>query len=908
MANQTITVDTNHDTLTSRAAGEDITVNNGATLTIDSWVTKTSMGVMGDLTVNQGKVLIDGRNVKEIAYSSGSGTLPAIGDIVTDTNGGSGKVIWLTSGTATSGAITITQQSGTFAASSTISDSGTWSATIDTVDVGMLVYYGENQQYSGSGLATYEIKGDWYEIGTGTGSDSQTFTLPWSGGTQWGMWAETGSGTGLYERWVRIPDAENFTTYGTGDAGRVFKQTHATATITVGTSTNGGVVPIGAKVRIPNVHIGTTSTATPEIEVALDSTTAYWEFASNQGTTLDFDKVNMSSIRLGHAGSSISIQNSCCLIRTLISVPISFSMNNTIVSTDATRQGDIYAMWVQSSSDISITDCLFYSDDPTTSSVVLSIDISIDATLSNIICIHSNNGANGRVVFGIFKSTNLTATDLRFYGGRVNIADGTTNLVMTDTVYSATMTGTPSFTSGGFLLQDTTSNLLFDGISIDVSSPGGDFFLPETINNVTIRRMGTRATPLDCSSTDRLIDMTGSTTNLRMQRIYVENTINAIPILGNNTTTNVTLENVYTDFDKRFLPRGNNVVVKGCGFGSGSLGSAGIYVDYAVNQDGNFYDLFTAATEGKIGCTFKVPTSTDIVETIAGTPAFNYLGDLLLRTTGDQVVITPDYDLRGHTGFQNIAESISGTSTTNIDREYSISTDGGVTWGTWTTVSGANLSGESISPTGFRIRFRFTANATSSSTLINGFYVETTTTTAAQDNNQYPIEQVDLKITCKDANDLSVISGVRVYLEADSGGALPYQDSVSITRSGSTATVTHTAHGLKTNDKVVIKGCNQNEYNGIQEITVTDANNYTYTVSGTPATPATGTITATSVILNTTTNVSGIATTSFEYISDQPFIGKARKGTSSPYYQSALIAGTITSSGFSSNTFMIGDE
>jgi hypothetical protein len=65
----------------------------------------------------------------------------------------------------------------------------------------------------------------------------------------------------------------------------------------------------------------------------------------------------------------------------------------------------------------------------------------------------------------------------------------------------------------------------------------------------------------------------------------------------------------------------------------------------------------------------------------------------------------------------------------------------------------------------------------------------------------------------------------------------------SITRSSTTATVTTSAaHGRTTNDKVVIVKANQSEYNGLFTITVTGATTFTYTVSGTPVSPATGTI------------------------------------------------------------------
>lgn len=66
----------------------------------------------------------------------------------------------------------------------------------------------------------------------------------------------------------------------------------------------------------------------------------------------------------------------------------------------------------------------------------------------------------------------------------------------------------------------------------------------------------------------------------------------------------------------------------------------------------------------------------------------------------------------------------------------------------------------------------------------------------------------------------------------------------SITRSGTTATVTITAHGYSTGQNITIAGATQTAYNGTFIITVLTANTFTYQVSGAPATPATGTKTA----------------------------------------------------------------
>lgn len=67
----------------------------------------------------------------------------------------------------------------------------------------------------------------------------------------------------------------------------------------------------------------------------------------------------------------------------------------------------------------------------------------------------------------------------------------------------------------------------------------------------------------------------------------------------------------------------------------------------------------------------------------------------------------------------------------------------------------------------------------------------------------------------------------------------------SITRSGTTATVTtSTAHGLSDGDPVKIAGATQSEYNGIFQIAYVSTTVFTIEVSGSPATPATGTILA----------------------------------------------------------------
>lgn len=77
------------------------------------------------------------------------------------------------------------------------------------------------------------------------------------------------------------------------------------------------------------------------------------------------------------------------------------------------------------------------------------------------------------------------------------------------------------------------------------------------------------------------------------------------------------------------------------------------------------------------------------------------------------------------------------------------------------------------------------------------------------------------------------------------GYALP--TITSINRTGTTATIVFASvHGLVSfGNRVTIAGATQTDYNGEYEMTVVNTTNLSYTVANSPATPATGTITAT---------------------------------------------------------------
>ena len=67
-------------------------------------------------------------------------------------------------------------------------------------------------------------------------------------------------------------------------------------------------------------------------------------------------------------------------------------------------------------------------------------------------------------------------------------------------------------------------------------------------------------------------------------------------------------------------------------------------------------------------------------------------------------------------------------------------------------------------------------------------------------------------------------------------------------------------------------------------------------------------MTAGTLIMSELTNASGVATATFDYTSDQPIIGYARKAGSSPLYKEASLPSTLTSTELNTTVLMVGDE
>lgn len=802
MANQTISTNTNHDAATGRLAGEDFTINSGATLTIDSMPHLTTMGILGDVTLSNGKIHIDGRYVKEVPYSSGTGTIPtAIPTSITwDSGASTGKIIRYNSGDSTSGVLTITVITGTLTASDTITD-GSWSATVGSVKAGFLIVYGEDQDWGGSSAEDLvKITGDWYEVGTGNGNDNQTFTLPHTG-HQHAIWVETGSGTGVYEIWHRISSGastvwyDSFAEFGVHyEGGKVFQQTFGSATATFGTSTGGGVVANGAKIRIPNVHIGTTSVATPTTEVNsttyashitlipgavtcnveidhLNASSVVVNFSQTNGATISDSAIGMAATFIDRCAAPVTISNCCyccpsnnttggiaagaSIIYTIL------DMLNGITITDSVFYGGLdvtaaQSLWIQTSSNITFTGtnkiALAITDENTSYALRLTQASNITNT-GTLICLGggiaataaSNNVSLGTYVAGLPTGRGATEPNQAVIN-----ATGVDNWLMSAYRHGE---GTKTTTLGLFLFTDSS--------------------------NITLRGAGSPSAKLNAGArATYIVSLAGICSNIKLQRLYFTNHNTADPFTLVNSVKGVTIENCSTDYNDPMLGDANDMIFKGVHIASGAVDAATGVEGDTVNVVGTcFYDHFKSDTTGAIGLTFNAPGSKHAsdISIEAGAPVFNGLSDLLMRTLNDQIVYTYPYLIKGHTAFQNASIQTAGTNTTtNHSFEYSIKPIGG-SWGNWTTCTGSNLSGETISAAGFYLRIRITCTTANAGNALKGFAILTNTTLTAQSDNYYPLDVVTLTVT-----GLQTGSDVVIYKSSD-GSVLSSVDANSTT-------------------------------------------------------------------------------------------------------------------------------
>ncbi len=165
------------------------------------------------------------------------------------------------------------------------------------------------------------------------------------------------------------------------------------------------------------------------------------------------------------------------------------------------------------------------------------------------------------------------------------------------------------------------------------------------------------------------------------------------------------------------------------------------------------------------------------------------------------------------------------------------------------------------------------------------------------------------EITVKDTSTPPVaIEDAQTIVWVTDGSNYFYQTTVTITSSGTTASVSHAGHGMSNGDKVYIYGANEVPYNGAKTVSNVSTDAYDYTMLSDPDDTATGTIKATFLIISGDTNSSGVISDTRQWGSAQAIAGRSRKSASSPFYEEGTFIGEISTTGGFSVTLQLGSD
>lgn len=775
----------------SARAGGDTIDTNGFDFTIDQdtryGLTGGATLSLGSMTINAakgGKIEIDARAVRQIPYNTGSGNVPAYNTVVSQ-GGVSGKLIRVQSainatptavGAAmpATGFITVKQVSGGAFAAGALTGIGASATGADVA--GFIELVGdEAATINCNRLGMLRFRGDWYDLGTTSGSSATTYQLPTNGSVQYypGVQVETSAGSGVYEWWPCAGSLVAASSTATDVRGQCCWISTAGLLRfgSDGTNTVGQLPGSGRKIRVPNILTAVCTTAARGTNALPNATLATrYDFTTTGGGVIDIDKANLAWFPSISQAYSVSIVDTGILEQLSLSeVAQPLTLTRVCVGMTA-AQSQVALIMGLCFAGGTVTDCYFTRSALGSSGNFISTMTDIAGfTFSNLRLnsrlVKGNAGAGSLLAT---RAVNCTWTGTKIVGGKISLA-GCSNVTFTGTSYADVVTGTTASTS----TQNNSVWELVTAASYGVKLDGLDFFGLTNVHpylnilffnvagcdNVKLRNIGTSPSSVrslgSANQTAYLINFPAAiaASNVKVQRCFVSNTRTNLYTMD-NSSTKITFENVHGDTGDAPSAAGLNVLNRAVLAQPGYGAVTGVYGTH-------WFDTFIT-TIGRLAILMNEPTTLTADQVaLTGGAAFTAAGGLYMPTIGMTATFTMPYFSKGHTGFDTTAAAMGGGTNTNYTYAYQIDTGSG--FGAWSselnvTTLASSLNGlGALSPsTGFKLKLRITTSVTNT-TAITSFYVVTTTTAAAQ-ANYYPLDTFNLTLT-----GLSAGSDVVVY-------------------------------------------------------------------------------------------------------------------------------------------------
>lgn len=761
---------------TARTGGDTIDTN-GFNCTIDqdtrfglSGTTSTSLGAITINATKGGQLNIDGRYVRLIPFTGGSGTITA-GTLIT-CGSATGKVIGIYSaftaapvltGVAT-GWIKVTEwNSVAFPTSGAFTQAG-YTFTISGASlVGFIEIVGDEAgTINANRLGSVNITGDWFEVGSASGSSATTYQLPTNGAIQYypSVWVETASGSGVYESYPNSGSLVAAASTPTDSVRGKFCWTTTAGVLRFGsdgTNTVGYVPPVGCKIRLPNILLTNCTTAARTANVLPNATLATrYDFTCTGGGVVNIDKATCNwypsfnqpfSVNLSYVGvaeqllvseiaqpvnwNNVSVGQSAAQAQIALSMSLCFA-GGTITNCNFTRATQATALSVRTLTDIS---GFTFSSSKYSSRVLRAAANTMMATDTRVAdCTFTNEIVMGQI--NLVTCTNITYTGLIYY----------------DSLVATTATNPLSVWS----LSSNCVNIKLDGLTFGGLTNAHPYTSILSINaagctGTKLRNIGTYASPLNLGSANACgliytLAAGAAASDVKIQRVYCSNTRTGV-MTGDNSSTRVVEENVFGDYaDATDVAAVLNYTRKGRGGTIALTAQTAIYGTH-------WYDSHISTTTGRIGLMMNETTSlTSSQVTLTGGAAFTSTGSLYMPTIGMTVTFEIPSYLIGHTSFQNSPAIMAGGTATDYTYGFQIDKNDGAGWSTLTSGSTATTLATALNAltgisavNGFKLRIKITTGTTNT-TAITSFYLLTNSTTTTQ-AYQYPLDVTTITFT-----------------------------------------------------------------------------------------------------------------------------------------------------------------
>ena len=536
-----------------------------------------------------------------------------------------------------------------------------------------------------NGQGKFTTRGDWIVVHTGDGLSGQTIDFTNIGGVSIDyppfVMVETGDGTDVFVPFININapgDASALvmaTHFGSGIHGNVFSYDSTTQIATFGDGVNGNVIPDGARVRYPNIHITSnadTSAVASKSLVDLDPTgTADWEI------TAFSDRVYVGSQATGASGITIK----------------DVGMIGAVIFSTTIFPVDIDGLYIAPYKQAATSTAFTMADCPTTLRLVncmfmannldcltLTRISSMTEMDNNTFIVAKRSSANSEACV-ITSLNNINAGINTFIGARVTISY-CANLSFDEIIYSDQTNGVNSSTAPIDALYFTAGvNVLIRKLTL-----GG-----AACRTSVIRLIG------DCDNV-LVLEVEWDAGN---QSQYLINTN------GSNTTIGRS-ENCVGAFRTSIclstdLARGLRLVgVRANGSGTMGVVSGGRYewvstgVPASTSGGAAGFGPYSLLLNGETGVDGKIvlgpvtPETDNEFITLTGDAYFNQLGAVFLPITGDTVTFKNWYPLKFIDSFAG-AITFTHVVGTGIAYEFRLKNHDDESWTTWATLTDGDV-------------------------------------------------------------------------------------------------------------------------------------------------------------------------------------------------------------------------